>query len=70
MILIQLNDTIHTIKTMILLNLISHFAMTLLIPSVTELLSGISREVGHECFNYYASLKGWMKLFITYNLDI
>ena len=58
MILIQLNDTIHTIKTMILLNLIYHFAMTLLIPSVTELLSGISREVGHECFNYYASLKG------------
>ena len=29
-----------------------------LIPSMTELLSEISIVVGHECFNYCASLKG------------
>ena len=38
----------------------------ILIPSMTELLSEISIVVGHECFNYYASLKGWMKLFIMW----
>ena len=36
----------------------------LLIFCVTELLSEISIVVEHEYLNYYASLKGLMKLFI------
>ena len=46
---------------------IYHSEVTPLIPSETELQSEISIVLGHENCNHYASLKGWMKLFITCN---